>query len=168
MNQINGDVTKIAYPTGCVNIIPQVCNNIGMYGAGLSGSLATRWPVVQDQFAKWVGREGKGSSGPYALGQIQWVSVEPNVAVINMVAQNGVRSTTNRTPIKYKYLEMCLIRLFGILITKSGKFDGFYRIWCPQIGAGLAGGDWNKIQGMVAHWFDRPEYELNFIQYKAN
>ena len=94
MHEYSGDVTQIEYSTGCINIIPQVCNNVGMYGAGLSGSLAAKWPEVQDQFSKWIGGEGRGTSGSYALGQIQWVSVMPNVAVINMVAQNGVRGPT--------------------------------------------------------------------------
>jgi len=169
MNQYSGDITKIAYPPGCVNIIPQVCNNIGKYGAGLSGSLATKWPIVRERYSEWVGRQGKGSSGPYTLGQIQWVNVEPNVAVVNMVAQNGVRNASNPKPIKYKHLEMCLIRLFGMTSVLTSRYaDGHFKIWCPQIGAGLAGGDWQKIQGMVAHWFDRPEFELNIIYYEAN
>lgn len=166
MNEYTGDVTNIAYPTGCVNIIPQVCNNIGKYGAGLSGSLATKWPAVQQRYLEWVGRQTKGASGPFAPGQIQWVGVEPHIAVINMIAQNGVRGPSNPIPIKYKHLEMCLIRLFGLINPLTSRHDdGYFKIWCPQIGAGLAGGDWEKIKSMVSYWFNKPEYELNFVYY---
>ena len=166
MNEYLGDITNIAYPKNCVNIIPQVCNNIGRYGAGLSGSLASKWPVVRSRYLEWKGGQRNGSSGHFSLGHIQWVNVETNVAVVNMVAQNGIRSSSNKKPIKYEHFEMCIIRLFCIINTKTSLYcDRYFKIWCPKIGSGLAGGDWQRIKKIVVHWFDRQEYELNFVYY---
>jgi len=163
-NYYNGDITLIDFPTNALNFIPQVCNNIGKYGAGLSGALSAKWPKIEQSFSQWVIGEGKGCSGPYELGHIQMVSVTPSLAIVNMIAQKGVRARYNPKPLQYKQLEMCLIRLFANLSQISCRFaDGHIKIWCPKIGAGLAGGDWDNIQERISHWFDRPEFELNYV-----
>ena len=165
--ELIGDITAFDYPSDHVNIIPQICNDVGKYGAGLSGALAARWPAVQAAYFEWHGGQGKGSSGPLELGHIQTVRVERHVMVINMIAQHGVRGRYNHKPIRYQALEMCLIRLFGIFSQLSARFaDGHFQFWVPRIGTGLAGGEWSNIKEKVDHWFDRPEFGLTYVVYQ--
>lgn len=162
----HSDIIAIDYPVDRFNFILQICNDLGKYGAGLSGVLASRWPTIASAYFEWHGGQGNGSSGSFKLGEIQIVRVEPHISIVNLIAQSGVRSQYNHTPIRYRHLESCMIRLYGALNRYSGIVpDGYIKIWCPPIGTGLAGGDWNKIESIVSHWFHRPEFELIYVTF---
>lgn len=166
-NFVYNDITNIEYNINHINIIPQICNNIGKYGAGLSGALASKWPKVQDEYFNWYSGTGSGTSGKFCLDEIQFVGVDKHIAVINMIAQNGVRDRYNNKPICYPSLEMCLIKLFGSLYKIVPRFKWKkIMIWCPMIGSGFAGGDWSIIEEKISHWFDRPEFVLTYVNLK--
>jgi hypothetical protein len=157
MNVIYGDVCDIEFGNR-LNCILQVCNDHGRYGAGLSGALARKWPVIEREYLEWSLTE------EFGIGNIQNVRVDRHLSIINMVAQRGLISQHNKHPLDYFSLEMCLIRIFGIFCQYQLKFpDGFITIYCPKIGSGLAGGDWGKIKPRIEYWFDRPEFTLNFV-----
>lgn len=162
---IQGDFTTLQFDPHYIHIIPQICNNVGKYGAGLSGALASRWPQIRDSYFEWHGGQGKNVSGDFVLGEMQTVRVEKHVMIINMIAQNNVRGPYNPNPIDYCSLEKCLIRIFGTLCQLTSKYpDGYFHLWFAKIGSGLAGGDWGKIQSSIDHWFDHPEYTLTYVQ----
>jgi hypothetical protein len=139
-------------------------NNIGKYGAGLSGALSRKWPNVESDYRAWFNNK----PGNLDMGLIQISTMDTHLAVVNMVAQYGVRSHTNPNPMDYKALEMCLIRLFGILAQLALKHRNSkrFKIWCPKIGSGLAGGDWSIIKPMVEHWFVDRDFELTFVEFE--
>jgi hypothetical protein len=81
-----------------------------------------------------------------------------------MIAQHGLISQHNKHPIRYDALNLCLIRIFGILTQFQLRLpDGYISIYCPKIGSGLAGGNWDKIKPEIEYWFARPEFTLNFV-----
>lgn len=161
------DITQIEYDSSAANFILQICNNAGKYGAGLSGALSKKWPIVGDSYLNWYNSNNKGTSGQLDMGHIQIVTIDNHLAVVNMIAQYGVRHYTNPKPIDYASLEMCLIRLYGLISQLAMRRDGKrrFKIWCPKIGTGLAGGDWNIIIPKVVHWFDRREFDLTFVEF---
>lgn len=157
MNIIHGNICSIEFENK-LNLILQICNDQGRYGAGLSGALSKKWPQIESKYLQWSLTED------FKIGNIQQIKIDKNLSVINMIAQRGLISSYNKHPLDYNALEMCLIRIFGILCQFQLKFpDGYITIYCPKIGSGLAGGDWNKIKPMVEYWFDRPEFTLNFV-----
>ncbi len=60
-----------------------------------------------------------------------------------MVAQHGIRATKAGPPIRYEAVESCL-REVAIY---SAEND--FSVHMPRIGAGLAGGDWQKIESII-------------------
>ena len=125
---ITGDVTE---PLLCGNdCIVQVVNNVGAYGAGVSGAIAKKWPRVKESFDNSV----------RALGIVNWVQVEEAIFVGNMYAQNGLRSKTNQKPLRYGCLAECLL---------SVRQCRFAYVHMPKIGCGLAGGDWNIVSEII-------------------
>ena len=155
---VAADITKIDYNQNDINFILQVCNNSGKYGAGLSGAIGSKWPVVEKDYRS-LGHD-------IEMGSIQISTIDRHLAVVNMIAQYGVRSMTNPHPLDYRALEMCLVRLYTILYTVAKKKkDTKFKIWCPKIGAGLAGGDWNNIRPRVIHWMGFNEFELTFVEF---
>ncbi len=80
---------------------------------------------------------------PFPLGQVQFVTVEPQLRVANMCAQHGYLSASNPTPIQYDALRACL----RCIADEAGATGA--SIHMPRIGSGLAGGDWPTIETIV-------------------
>lgn len=90
------------------------------------------------------------------LGDIQLVQTENDIYVCNMCAQKDYRplkqgqQLLNIPNLNYSSLYECLLRL-------RAECDriGTPSIHMPRIGAGLAGGSWPKIVGIVNQVFEQ-------------
>jgi hypothetical protein len=69
-----------------------------------------------------------------------------------MFAQDGVGFNKNRPhPLSYDALELCMINVATIIVTKNIK-----QIIAPRFGSGLAGADWRIIEAMInIYWIDK-------------
>lgn len=134
-----GDATA---PTGDgPYLIAHVCNDIGGWGRGFVLALSRRWPLAEQQYRTWYRDHAPAT---LRLGEVQFVNPEPAIWVANMVAQHGIGPAADGTPpIRYDALERCLnttaarARVLGATVHM------------PRIGAGLAGGDWTRIEPMI-------------------
>lgn len=132
---IKGDAT---YPEGRGNkIIAHVCNDIGGWGRGFVLAISKRWEKPEKDYKQWF------ASGSAKLGSIQLVEVEEYIFVVNMIAQSGIYPKSGLPPIRYESLRKCLSELnFVANLTQA-------TVHMPKIGAGLAGGDWDKIYKII-------------------
>jgi O-acetyl-ADP-ribose deacetylase (regulator of RNase III) len=71
------------------------------------------------------------------------VPVEPDVWVANMVGQHGIFRRAGGPPIRYEALGECLDAVAGHAQRLGAS------VHMPRIGAGLAGGDWSRIEPMI-------------------
>lgn len=134
---VTGDATL---PQGSsLRYILQIVNDEGKYGAGFSGALSKRWPKIETEYRQWW-RERYGNLNQ---GDIQIIQVLSDLVVINMVAQNGIVSKDNPTPINYDGLKSCLDKA-GTEISKHNA-----SVHIPRIGCGLGGGTWEKIEPLL-------------------
>jgi O-acetyl-ADP-ribose deacetylase (regulator of RNase III) len=60
-----------------------------------------------------------------------------------MIGQHGIRPTQDGPPIRYDALDRCL----SALAEEAVKLHA--GIHMPRIGAGLAGGSWNRIEPLI-------------------
>lgn len=128
-------------------IIPHVCNNIGVFGGGFSGSISNEFPIVRENFYL-LGKKTK-------LGYVQFISVLKNtqnhnsLIVANMIAQNGTIGKDNSRPLNYEYLVKCMtdVRNYSENLKQSSEQN--VEIHCPKFGSGLAGGNWNLIEYLI-------------------
>lgn len=128
----------IAKNTEKLTFIPHICNNVNAWGAGFVLPLAEHFPEAREAFYE--------IKNP-VLGETQFVPADNTpVFICNMFAQDGVASETNKTPIKYDALEKCMIDVQEMAL-RLDQNDSI--IACPLFGAGLAGGDWEIISGMI-------------------
>lgn len=138
------------------NVILHVCNDAGGWGSGFVVAINNNLGMTpQSQYRKWhqdkeynMNRVGV----PFKLGQIQVSKTDkPNVFVINMIGQSCPGGhifecnlkETYLPPIRYQSLEECLYRVQQITYGKD------INLVAPKFGAGLAGGDWNTIEGII-------------------
>lgn len=130
--------------TGSSVVIPHVCNNIGLFGAGFASAVRQRFPIVATNF-ELLGKKTK-------LGYVQYINVfkdsvyEHEIIFANMIAQNGVIGPKNPRPLNYEYLVKCMIdvRNYTLSLNKE-KIE----IHCPKFGSGLAGGNWLFIEDLI-------------------
>lgn len=145
---IKGDAT--APEAGGLRFVLQVNNDEGKYGAGFSGAVGSRWPVVEKEYRKWYRQSANPTTERMPLGTIQPITVQSDITVINMIAQKGTVSKTNQVPIQYDALETCL-KDIGEMAQQEGA-----SIHIPRIGMGLAGcKDWTIIENMLIKYFTK-------------
>jgi O-acetyl-ADP-ribose deacetylase (regulator of RNase III) len=140
INYVIGDAT---HPVGeGQKIIVHVSNDVGGWGRGFVLALSKRWKEPEKLY-----REQK----TYVLGKIEMIRVEPDICVVNMIAQHDVKPTlvpfgkgfTTVPPIRYDALKECLKTINDIAVRTNST------IHMPKIGSGLAGGKWSEIEEII-------------------
>mgnify|MGYP006160996517 FL=1 len=138
--EIEGDL--IALAKECMfDVITHGCNCMSNMGAGIAPQMAKAFGVDQYPLESFT-RKGDINK----LGQIEWL-IERDGAipfVVNSYTQfsygknhaDGVSK-----PLDYEALTLCMRKI-------NHRFSGKH-IGLPKIGAGLAGGDWNRIKKII-------------------
>jgi O-acetyl-ADP-ribose deacetylase (regulator of RNase III) len=119
-------------------IICHVCNDIGKWGKGFVVALSRRWPITRTEYLKWY-RSRKG----FRLGAVQFVKVETDIVVANMVGQHDIKTKNKIPPIRYSAVAKALEKV-GIAAMRNNA-----SVHCPRFGAGLAGGRWKQIEKLL-------------------
>lgn len=142
---VKGDATR---PVGNgPRVIPHIVNNIGKWGKGFVLAVSKRWKGPAQLYRAWH-KAGSDDGVPFALGEVQFVQVEPDLWIANMVAQEGI-GMANGPPIRYEALEKCLVKVAAFAKDKGASLHG------PRFGSGLAGGQWSRIEQLInTHWTD--------------
>lgn len=127
--------------------IVHCCNDIGLWGSGFVVALSDKWREPEAAF-----REGRFTEEN--LGGIQFIKVEPDITVVNLIGQHGVRRDNNPRPVRYDAIHDGLSRL-------QSTFDGLEiaaTVHMPRMGAGLAGGNWRIISTIIEETITVPVF----------
>lgn len=151
---INGDVTNLNYPG--IKIISHVCNCNNGWGKGFVLALNKKWSKPEEKFRKLFTVLPK-NNWRSLLGKTQFVKVEEDIIIANMIAQLGYGKNNfqkhktieenEQIPLQYWALEKCLTTVKE----KAKSLNA--SVHAPKFGAGLAGGDWDKIETMINEIF---------------
>jgi O-acetyl-ADP-ribose deacetylase (regulator of RNase III) len=148
INYVVGDATN-PVSTGR-QIIVHCCNDAGFWNAGFVVALSARYYQPERDYRRWsiqndlhVAGTGQPTQIPFALGQVQFVKVRPGLCVANLIGQHGIRSRSNPRPIRYDAIRHGLIRVRQLALAHEAS------VHMPRLGAGLAGGNWNVIEGII-------------------
>lgn len=148
-----GDATR---PKGDgTKVIAHCCNDAGGWGRGFVVALSKRWDLAEDAYRQWA-RQKQAilvdshyagdrviTTGPFQLGQVQIVRVEKKLHVANIIGQHGTLTVGGVPPIRYDAIREGLnhVRTWAKMNDAS--------IHMPRMGAGLAGGEWSKVEEIV-------------------
>lgn len=122
------------------HIIAHGCNNRGKWGRGFVVSLAKRYPSARTAYLDWYAGRGDNDFGQ---GAVQIVAVAPDTWVANLITQEGLYPRKGVPPVRYDAIEAAFTRLADFALDKGAA------VHMPRIGAGLAGGDWPRIEALV-------------------
>ena len=125
--------------TGLKYII-HVCNDIGAYGSGFVAAIANKWPIAKLAYLQWY--KAKIS---FALGQVQFVQVESDIVIVNMIAQHLIGYDEDGGPcIRYQALEECLNKVANKISETGGC------VICPyKMGSERSGGRWEEVEKLL-------------------
>jgi O-acetyl-ADP-ribose deacetylase (regulator of RNase III) len=123
-----------------VKIICHICNDLGEWGRGFVLAISSRWEQPEKAYRAWHADRDQNDFG---LGAVQFVQVEPNIWVANMIAQHGTKSEGDIPPIRYEAVAECLKKVAAKAAELSAS------VHMPRIGCGLAGGEWTKIEPLI-------------------
>lgn len=156
-NEINGDLIELAL-NGKFDVIVHGCNCFCTMSSGIAVSMKNTFNC--DKFLKEslkykgdinklgtidfneiVSSKSIATQNTY-LGKLIDVEYFPSIIVINAYTQfNYYKNHIDGKPIDYEALTLCLRKINHIF---SGKHIGL-----PQIGCGLAGGDWGIVKKII-------------------
>ena len=140
INYINGDIfTKLLEQHEKVVLCPHICNNINIIGGGFTFPLIQKWPQVTQEFHELSNRNKPLT----LLGVNQFITVETNLVIVNMFAQDGVIGVYNKRPIVYSALATCMEQIAAFKKRKD------FEIVAPFFGTGLAGGNKELISKLI-------------------
>lgn len=158
LNYVVGDITAIKPKNEKKVLILHCVNNINVMGSGVAYALSKKWPKVKNAYHIWAnGNElYQETSGPFRLGEVQFVEVEDDIVVGNLVGQEGVGMGEDGVPpVRYGALD------YGFENALDYCFaNNINEIALPKLGAGLAGGDWMTIEKLIISNFHDEEYQI--------
>jgi O-acetyl-ADP-ribose deacetylase (regulator of RNase III) len=129
---VTGDATR---PEGNrARVICHVCNDRGAWGVGFVVALSRRWKAPERDYRAQSRR---------VLGETQFVVVETNVVVANMIAQHDFPTIAKRVALDYWALEACLVEVGSHCVAHGASLH------MPRIGCGTAGGDWDQVALLI-------------------
>lgn len=137
---VDGDATQ---PIGDgKKVIVHCCNDLGLWGAGFVMALSRRWKAPEQMYHRFI--ENLDSDGSEKLGKVQFVAVEPDIIVANMIGQHSVgRGKDGVPPVRYEAIRTALKQVNMYCHMNNAT------VHAPKFGSDLAGGDWNVIEQII-------------------
>lgn len=134
---------------GCIvenvkkGFILQQVNCKGVMNSGVAKVIREAYPIVFEEYKK------RFLLRSVPLGEFQVIAVDgPELCVVNLFGQDTYGKYGQHT--NYIALEQSLCRfsewIFQYQLNIESGCDSIHH---PKIGAGLGGGDWNKIKAMI-------------------
>jgi O-acetyl-ADP-ribose deacetylase (regulator of RNase III) len=170
MNRIDGDLIQLA-KEGKFDVIAHGCNCMSTMGAGIAPQMAKAFGC--DRFEmELLGRDINklgnidyktvvlGEKAIWSLEDAKNNRNEPELIVVNAYTQYkyGRNHKDGATaPFDYEAFTLCMRKINNLF---GGKHIGL-----PKIGAGLAGGDWERIEKIIETelWFCEVTI-VNYVQ----
>ncbi len=137
---VKGDATT---PQGDGHkIIVHVCNDLGKWGKGFVLAISKHWKEPE---ATYRAAYAVDVSSLPKLGDVQFVEVEGDITVANIIGQHGIRrkNSKSESPVRYLAIQR------GLEIIAKYAIENNSTAHMPRIGCGLAGGKWEKIEPLI-------------------
>jgi len=139
---VTGDATEPI--GGGEKLICHVCNDMGGWGSGFVLAISRKWKGPERRYrALYTEVRQTQESRSIPLGVTQYIKVEHNITVVNMIAQHQTWAEDGIPPIRYDAVERCLASV------AQYAAKGRRSVHAPRFGAGLAGGDWSIIESII-------------------
>lgn len=145
-----GDIIQMA-EAGVIDFLFHGCNCVHAMGSGIAGQLARKYPKVPE-VDRTTPYGDRAKLGTWTL--VQLPRTDGHFFVVNAYTQY-MPSYDQTDVFEYAAFEQLCAKWRAIVNLAAG--DGLVRIGFPHIGAGLAGGDWERIKQIIIDAFQEVE-----------
>ncbi len=149
MKIIRSDLIAIASD---FDAIVHGCNCFCAMGAGIARQIKDIWPEAY-QADKDTKKGDKSKLGTYSKADI--IIKDKMLTIINAYTQYDYGFKRDVPPVDYDAIRKVFRQI-------NSDFKG-KKISIPKIGAGLAGGDWNKIQSIIEQ--ETSDLDMTIVEY---
>lgn len=167
--ETDGDLIKLA-KEGKFDVIAHGCNCHSAMGAGIAPQMAKAFGCDRfkmELIGSDVNKLGNIDYQTFVLGENAIWSLEdaknnlnePEITVVNAYTQYNYgrnHSDGEYRPLSYEALTLCMKKMNLVF---KGKHIGL-----PKIGAGLAGGNWERIKGIIQS--ELRDCKVTIVNYK--
>lgn len=102
-------------------------------------AISKRWKEPEQRYREWF----KSKTG-FSLGEVQFVKVEDDLWIANLIGQYKInKDKMGNAPIRYEAI------LSGLEKVAQFTAENDATVHMPRIGCGLAGGIWDKIEPLI-------------------
>lgn len=134
---ITGDAPNLS--TEGNKIIVHIYNDIGGWGKGFVMAISKKWKEPEKQYREWY-----KSQENFEPGAAQFVQVESDLWIANVIGQHKIRKDENgNPPIRYDAVSQ------GLSEVSKKAIELVAFVYMPRIGCGLAGGKWEEIEPLI-------------------
>jgi len=153
---VKGDATA---PAGDgAKVIVHVCNDLGKWGKGFVLAISRRWKEPERTY-----KASFAAIPTPALGDVQFVAVERSIVVANLIGQHGIASrSANTPPVRYDAIREGL----GKIAVQARATRA--SVHMPRIGCGLAGGDWRRIEPLIAETLCASDIDVTVYDFEPS
>lgn len=169
-----GDATNPIFDSGDALIVHS-CNDISVWGAGFVLPLGSKWPKTKKEYMAWFNRgytsvlvplnstvdyeRVKDRNGAnyvnFSQGKVQFVQVESNTWVCNLIGQSGIGPFEGYRPCRYESIKEGCLRIRQQL----GKFNN-PSIHTVRMASGLGGGEFRHILTIFDQVFGNTDIDV--------
>lgn len=166
IKEITGNIIGLG-ETGQLDGWAHGCNCMHAMGSGIAGQVARRYPSVPQVDIQRSIRGDVTKIGSYTHAVCASI-VDPGILfdVYNLYTQK-TPSYNGEDVFEYDAFFHALTDL-NTEITQSYTHPETYRLGIPKIGAGLAGGDWGRIQSIIYTAFDDSVVQVNIVDWDGS
>lgn len=173
-NTIKGNLVKLAQQ-GVFTEIGHGCNCFCVMGAGIAPQIAKAFPEAEEADNNTT-RGAKEKLGSMSIGfhmLFEGTERKREIAICNLYTQYGTGGRAIGEPdIDYDALESAFTELNRL--TAIAKAEGMFNngrqpeqhMGIPMIGAGLAGGDWERIEKIINRV--TPNMDITLVEYDGS
>lgn len=122
-----------------IGIIVHGCNVQGVMGKGIAKSVKEQYPKAYEKYIAHHKEHG------LTVGLVIPVRVAENKIIVNAITQEFYKKEANDDKVYVDYT--AIATCFSKVQMLAKKYN--MPIHFPKIGAGLAGGDWNRIARII-------------------
>jgi len=128
INYIKGDLLNVTE-----GIIMHGCNAQGVMGSGVALAVRQKYPKVYEKYKQEI------QLGLLGLGDTQFIKVAEDLFVCNAITQEFY-GREKKLYVSYEAIRNAFQNVFNL---------SAYDVNIPKIGAGLGGGDWERILQII-------------------
>lgn len=123
------------------DIIAHGCNAQGVMGSGVAKAIRDKWPGAYEAYRKEYEERG------LSLGEVI-IFQAPDATIANCITQEFY-GKDGKVYVDYDAVHKCMAAL-----RKYCQDQNLTTVAMPKIGAGLGGGDWVRIEGLIKYEFE--------------